>query len=38
MYNYGIRIPYIISMHRFCGKTFHGCKGHPSSRGKLSER
>ena len=26
MYNYGIRIPYIISMHRFCGKTFTGAR------------
>ena len=24
MYNYGIQIPYIISMHRFYGKTFQG--------------
>ena len=38
MYNYGIQIPYIISMHRFYGKTFYGCKGHPPSRGKFSER
>ena len=26
MYNYGIQIPHIISLHRFYGKTFHGCK------------
>lgn len=38
MYNYGIQIPHIISLHRFNGKTFHGCKGHPPSRGKFSER
>ena len=38
MYNYGIQIPYIISMHRFYGKTCYGFKGHPPSRGKFSER
>ena len=38
MYNYGIQIPHIISLHRFYGKTFHGRKGHPPSRGKFNER